>query len=39
VPEWLSPLVATLPGQLLAARARGRSVDEPPGLRKVTLTR
>jgi glucosamine--fructose-6-phosphate aminotransferase (isomerizing) len=42
VPEWLSPLPAVVPGQMWAqalARARGRSVDEPPGLDKVTLTR
>jgi glutamine---fructose-6-phosphate transaminase (isomerizing) len=42
VPEWLSPLVAVLPGQLLALHMvleRGRDPDRPRGLQKVTLTR
>jgi glucosamine--fructose-6-phosphate aminotransferase (isomerizing) len=42
VPEWLSPLVAVLPGQLAAmrlAQLRGIDLDEPLGLSKVTLTR
>ena len=42
VPELLSPLVAVIPGQLLAfqaARARGLDPDRPRGLRKVTETR
>jgi glucosamine--fructose-6-phosphate aminotransferase (isomerizing) len=42
VPEWLSPLVAVVPGQLWAAelaRARGLTADAPRGLKKVTLTR
>ena len=42
VPEWLSPLVAVVPGQLLAlrlARLRGVDLDHPLGLSKVTLTR
>ena len=42
VPEWLSPLVAVVPGQVTAmrlAQQRGRDVDSPPGLHKVTLTR
>jgi glucosamine--fructose-6-phosphate aminotransferase (isomerizing) len=42
VPEWLSPLVAVLPGQLLALHMvleRGRDPDRPRGLSKVTLTR
>jgi len=41
-PEWLSPLVTILPGQLFAAnlaRAKGLDADHPIGLRKVTLTR
>jgi glucosamine--fructose-6-phosphate aminotransferase (isomerizing) len=42
VPEWLSPLVAVVPGQLAAmrvARLRGVDLDRPLGLAKVTLTR
>jgi glucosamine--fructose-6-phosphate aminotransferase (isomerizing) len=42
VPEWLSPLVAVVAGQLAAirlARLRGVDVDNPLGLSKVTLTR
>ncbi|MCS7050642.1 MAG: SIS domain-containing protein, partial [Thermomicrobium sp.] len=42
VPEWLSPIVAVVPGQLLAvalAHARGSDPDRPRGLRKVTETR
>jgi glutamine---fructose-6-phosphate transaminase (isomerizing) len=42
VPEWLSPLTAVVPGQLTAlrlARQRGLDIDQPIGLRKVTLTR
>jgi glutamine---fructose-6-phosphate transaminase (isomerizing) len=41
VPEWLSPLTAVIPGQLLAFRLALRSggdVDSPHGLSKVTLT-
>ena len=41
VPEWLSPMVAVLPAQALAAElagARGVNVDAPFGLRKVTRT-
>lgn len=41
VPEWLSPLVAVVPGQLLAARLAeeaGVDVDAPLGLHKVTET-
>ena len=40
-PEWLSPLVAILPAQLLAAgvtEARGLDLDAPFGLTKVTRT-
>jgi glutamine---fructose-6-phosphate transaminase (isomerizing) len=42
VPEWLSPLVAIVPGQLFAyhlALARGIDTAQPPNLSKVTLTR
>jgi glucosamine--fructose-6-phosphate aminotransferase (isomerizing) len=42
VPEWLSPLVAVVPGQLFAgalARSLGQDPDRPRGLSKVTLTR
>ncbi len=41
VPEWLSPLTAIVPGQLLAlylADARDYDPDHPRGLRKVTET-
>ncbi len=41
-PEWLSPLIAIVPGQLLAmhlANARDYDPDHPRGLRKVTETR
>jgi glucosamine--fructose-6-phosphate aminotransferase (isomerizing) len=42
VPEWLSPLVAVVPGQIFAlglTLAKGFDPDHPRGLRKVTLTR
>ncbi len=42
VPEWLSPVVCVVPGQLLAhdlTLAKGYDPDHPRGLRKVTLTR
>ena len=42
VPEWLSPLTAVVPGQVAAMRlaaAKGRDLDRPSGLRKITLTR
>jgi glucosamine--fructose-6-phosphate aminotransferase (isomerizing) len=41
IPEWLSPLVAVVPGQMYAlglALARGINPDHPRGLGKVTLT-
>jgi glucosamine--fructose-6-phosphate aminotransferase (isomerizing) len=41
VAEWLSPLVAVVPGQVLALRHAtlgGHAVDEPVGLTKVTET-
>jgi glucosamine--fructose-6-phosphate aminotransferase (isomerizing) len=40
-PEWLTPIAAILPGQLLAlhlTRARGMDPDRPRHIRKVTLT-
>ncbi len=42
LPEWMSPLVAVLPGQLFGlylAEARGLNPDRPAGLHKVTETR
>ncbi len=41
VPEWLSPVLAVLPGQLIGlhlARAKGLDPDQPKGLSKVTET-
>jgi glutamine---fructose-6-phosphate transaminase (isomerizing) len=41
MPEWLSPIVAVIPGQIFAkslAEARGHEVDTPRGLNKVTST-
>jgi len=41
IPEWLTPMIAIAPGQLLApglSEARGIDVDAPRGLHKVTLT-
>jgi glucosamine--fructose-6-phosphate aminotransferase (isomerizing) len=42
VPEWLTPLIAVLPGQLFAmalAEAKGLDPDSPVGLHKVTETK
>ncbi|MBN1399768.1 MAG: glucosamine--fructose-6-phosphate aminotransferase, partial [Anaerolineae bacterium] len=42
LPEWLSPLVSVVPGQLLAhhlAVAKGLDPDQPRGLQKITETR
>jgi glucosamine--fructose-6-phosphate aminotransferase (isomerizing) len=42
VPEWLSPIVAVVPGQLFALHltlVKGYDPDEPLGLEKVTITR
>jgi glucosamine--fructose-6-phosphate aminotransferase (isomerizing) len=42
VPEWLSPIVAVVPGQLFAMHltlVKGYDPDQPLGLKKVTLTR
>lgn len=41
MPEWLSPLVAIIPGQLFAlhlTQAKGHAVDRPRSLSKVTRT-
>ncbi len=41
LPEWLSPIPAIIPGQLLAyhlTKARGFDPDQPRSIRKVTLT-
>ncbi len=41
VPEWLSPIVAILPGQVFGlhlAQVKGHPVDKPRGLSKVTVT-
>jgi glucosamine--fructose-6-phosphate aminotransferase (isomerizing) len=41
IPEWLSPIIAIVPGQLLAfhlSRARGFDPDQPRGIQKVTRT-
>lgn len=41
IPEWLSPIVAVIPGQLFAlgiAQAKGYDPDHPRGLKKVTKT-
>jgi glucosamine--fructose-6-phosphate aminotransferase (isomerizing) len=41
VPEWVSPIVAVVAGQLFAhalCLATGQDPDEPRGLSKVTLT-
>lgn len=42
LPEWLTPIVAIIPGQMFALRlaiAKGHAVDTPRGLTKVTVTR
>lgn len=42
IPEWLTPIAAVIPGQVLAmrlAQARGNPLDKPIGLTKVTITR
>jgi len=42
LPEWLSPIAAIIPGQLLAYHltiARGFDPDQPRALRKITLTK
>jgi glucosamine--fructose-6-phosphate aminotransferase (isomerizing) len=42
IPEWLSPMVAIIPGQMMALQltlAKGLNPDQPVGLTKVTETR
>ena len=42
LPEWLSPIAAVIPGQLLAyylAKGRGVDPDAPRAIHKVTLTK
>ena len=42
IPEWLSPVVSVIPGQVFAMRlalTKGHTVDRPEGLTKVTITR
>jgi glucosamine--fructose-6-phosphate aminotransferase (isomerizing) len=41
IPEWLSPLISVIPGQLFAnnlALCKGLDVDHPEGLSKITRT-
>jgi glucosamine--fructose-6-phosphate aminotransferase (isomerizing) len=41
IPEWLSPLAAVVPGQMLAlgiTLAKGYDIDQPRNIHKVTLT-
>ena len=41
VPEWLTPLLTVVPGQVAAVRLatlRNANVDSPVGLTKITLT-
>jgi glucosamine--fructose-6-phosphate aminotransferase (isomerizing) len=42
VPEWLTPLLTVVPGQVAAvrlAKLRGADIDSPIGLTKITRTR
>ena len=42
LPEWLSPLLTVVPGQVAAVRLatlRGADIDSPKGLTKITRTR
>jgi glucosamine--fructose-6-phosphate aminotransferase (isomerizing) len=42
VPEWLTPLLTVIPGQVAAVRLAtrlGADIDSPAGLTKITLTR
>ena len=41
IPEWLSPILAVMPGQVFAMQqtvVRGLNADQPRGLSKVTIT-
>lgn len=41
IPEWLTPIVAAIPGQVLALRLASlsdRPIDSPPALQKITET-
>lgn len=41
IPEWLSPIVAVIPGQLFAftlAKVKGLDPDQPQGIHKITET-
>jgi glucosamine--fructose-6-phosphate aminotransferase (isomerizing) len=41
LPEWLSPMIAVIPGQLMAyhlTSVKGYDPDHPRGLTKVTKT-
>ncbi len=42
IPEWLSPVVSVIPGQIFAMRLaieKDHNVDQPRGIKKVTVTR
>ena len=42
VPEWLTPIITVIPGQIFAMRlglVKGHDVDRPYGLTKVTVTK
>lgn len=41
LPEWMTPICAVIPGQLFGyhlARAKNLNIDQPRGLKKVTIT-
>jgi glucosamine--fructose-6-phosphate aminotransferase (isomerizing) len=42
MPEWLTPIVSVIHGQVFAMRlamVKGHEIDQPKGLTKVTITR
>jgi len=42
MPEWLTPVTAVIPGQVLALRlalVKGHEIDHPRGLTNVTVTK